>query len=51
VAVLLLNNGDSAAPAVANANLTLADFQKIRRWFVMPDDDFPRTSTQKPKLE
>lgn len=50
-AVLLLNNGDSGSAAVANANQTLADFQKIRRWFVWPDDDFPRTSTQKPRLE
>ena len=56
-AVLLLNHGDSnngssdGAAAVAKANQSLADFQKIRRWFVWPDDDFPRTSTQKPKLE
>ena len=50
-AVLLLKNGDSSSAAVANANQTLADFQKIRRWMVWPDDDFPRTSTQKPKLE
>jgi long-chain acyl-CoA synthetase len=50
-AVLLLSNGDSGNLAIANANQTLADFQKIRRWFVWPDDDFPRTSTQKPKLE
>lgn len=50
-AVLLLNNGDSGGAAVANANQSLADFQKIRRWFVWPDEDFPRTSTQKPKLE
>jgi long-chain acyl-CoA synthetase len=50
-AVLLMNNGDSGSLAVTNANQTLADFQKIRRWFVWPDDDFPRTSTQKPKLE
>jgi long-chain acyl-CoA synthetase len=50
-AVLLMNNGDPGNTAVANANQTLAEFQKIRRWFVWPDDDFPRTSTQKPKLE
>jgi long-chain acyl-CoA synthetase len=50
-AVLLLNNGNSGGAAVANANQSLADFQKIRRWFVWPDEDFPRTSTQKPKLE
>ncbi len=50
-AVLLVNNSDSGSAAVAAANQSLADFQKIRRWFVWPDDDFPRTSTQKPKLE
>jgi long-chain acyl-CoA synthetase len=50
-AVLLMNDGDSGNTAVANANQTLAEFQKIRRWLVWPDDDFPRTSTQKPKLE
>jgi long-chain acyl-CoA synthetase len=50
-AVLLLKNGDSGNTAVANANQTLADFQKIRRWMVWPENDFPRTSTQKPKLE
>jgi long-chain acyl-CoA synthetase len=50
-AVLLLNNGDSGKTAIANANQSLADFQKIRSWFVWPDDDFPRTSTQKPRLE
>ncbi len=50
-AVLLLNNGGSGNAAIAAANQSLADFQKIRRWFVWPDDDFPRTSTQKPKLE
>src|SRR5438270_8163993 len=50
-AVLLLKNGDPGAIAVANANQSLAEFQKIRRWMVWPDDDFPRTSTQKPKLE
>jgi long-chain acyl-CoA synthetase len=50
-AVLLLNNGDSAAAVIVGANQSLADFQKIRRWFVWPESDFPRTSTQKPKLE
>src|SRR5580765_101409 len=50
-AVLLMKNGDSGSTAVTNANQALADFQKIRRWMVWPDDDFPRTSTQKPKLE
>lgn len=50
-AVLLLQDGASADAAVAQANQSLADFQKIRCWLKWPDDDFPRTSTQKPKLD
>jgi long-chain acyl-CoA synthetase len=49
-AVLLLQDGATAEAAVARANQSLADFQKIRCWFAWPDEDFPRTSTQKPKL-
>src|SRR5262245_18745739 len=50
-AVLLLRDGASQQKAIANANQSLADFQKIRTSFVWPDDDFPRTSTQKPKMD
>jgi long-chain acyl-CoA synthetase len=50
-AALLLRDGASPAAVVAQANQSLADFQKIRSWFVWPDDDFPRTSTQKPKMD
>jgi len=50
-AVLLLDgaasNGDAA---VKNANLALAEFQRIRNWLVWPEPDFPRTPTQKPLL-
>src|ERR1700723_1920004 len=50
-AVLLLegaaSNGDAA---VKNANLSLAEFQRIRNWLVWPEPDFPRTPTQKPLL-
>jgi long-chain acyl-CoA synthetase len=48
-AVLLLND-PSMDPAriVAAANKKLADFQRLRRWMVWPDPDFPRTPTQKP---
>jgi long-chain acyl-CoA synthetase len=35
--------------AIERANQSLADFQKIRRWFIWPDADFPRTPTQKVK--
>jgi long-chain acyl-CoA synthetase len=48
-AVLILHGGEADA-AVRRANESLADFQQIRRWEVWPDEDFPRTSTQKPRL-
>jgi long-chain acyl-CoA synthetase len=57
-AVLLLNATDpsqpdfesSAVAAVAGANSTLAEYQRIHKWVVWPDPDFPRTSTGKPRL-
>jgi long-chain acyl-CoA synthetase len=36
--------------AVDAANATLADYQRIRRWIVWPEPDFPRTPTGKPRL-
>jgi len=50
-AVLLLQDSVSADDVVARASQSLADFQKIRCWLAWPDEDFPRTSTQKPKLD
>lgn len=48
-AVLILRDGSgNAESAVQRANNSLAGFQQIRRWLLWPDDDFPRTSTQKP---
>jgi len=50
-AVLLLDAAkQNAGTIVENANRSLADYQKIRRWFVWPDAEFPRTSTQKPVI-
>ncbi len=54
-AALLLRepSGDGAAIAesvVRQANESLASYQRIRRNFVWPDQDFPRTPTQKPLL-
>ena len=51
VAVLLLRDA-AANPAevIAQANRQLAEFQQMRRWVVWPDQDFPRTPTQKSKL-
>jgi long-chain acyl-CoA synthetase len=50
-AVILLRGGVSADTVVGAANQLLADFQRIRSWFPWPDEDFPRTSTQKPKMD
>ena len=39
-----------AAQVVERANATLAEYQKVRRWIVWPERDFPRTPTGKPRL-
>jgi long-chain acyl-CoA synthetase len=39
-----------ASDSVEAANAALADYQRVRRWFVWPDPDFPRTNTGKPRL-
>jgi long-chain acyl-CoA synthetase len=39
-----------AAGIVARVNESLAEFQRMRSWFLWPEADFPRTSTGKPKL-
>jgi long-chain acyl-CoA synthetase len=49
---VLLMNGPAPDPAAAveRANQSLADYQRIRHWFLWPEPDFPRTPTQKPIL-
>jgi len=50
-AVLLLReSGADLEAIVQRANRDLADFQRLRRWVVWPEEDFPRTPTQKPQL-
>jgi long-chain acyl-CoA synthetase len=39
-----------AAGIVARVNESLAEYQRMRSWFLWPEADFPRTSTGKPKL-
>src|SRR5579862_6307451 len=34
---------------IDRANQSLAEYQRMRTWFVWPEDDFPRTSTLKPR--
>jgi long-chain acyl-CoA synthetase len=49
-ALLLDGPGRDPASVISAANNSLADFQRIRRWIVWPEFDFPRTPTQKPSL-
>jgi long-chain acyl-CoA synthetase len=54
-AILLVENGankneDSARETVENANVSLAEYQRVHRWLVWPEPDFPRTPTGKPRL-
>ena len=49
-AVLILRDPEKdAGSIVQNANVLLAEYQRVRKWFVWPEEDFPRTSTQKAK--
>jgi long-chain acyl-CoA synthetase len=36
--------------AIDAANVSLAEYQRVRRWVVWPEPDFPRTPTGKPRL-
>jgi long-chain acyl-CoA synthetase len=49
-AVLILRDSADPEALVKRANRQLAEFQQMRCWLVWPEQDFPRTSTQKPKL-
>jgi long-chain acyl-CoA synthetase len=49
-AVVILRDADAdAAAVVRQANESLAEYQRMHAWLVWPDEDFPRTSTQKPR--
>jgi long-chain acyl-CoA synthetase len=51
-AVLVVKNAekDAAGAAVAKANASLAEYQRMLRWILWPEPDFPRTPTGKPRL-
>jgi long-chain acyl-CoA synthetase len=45
------SSGEELARAsIDAANASLAEFQRVRRWLLWPDPDFPRTPTGKPRL-
>jgi long-chain acyl-CoA synthetase len=48
-AVLILRDAVDPESVVRRANQHLAEYQQMHRWLVWPEQDFPRTPTQKPK--
>jgi long-chain acyl-CoA synthetase len=54
-AIALMDNGTETRAqdlrgAVEKANALLAEYQRVHRWVVWPELDFPRTPTGKPRL-
>jgi long-chain acyl-CoA synthetase len=47
-AIILRDSNADPAPIVQRANASLAEYQRMHTWVVWPEEDFPRTSTQKP---
>jgi long-chain acyl-CoA synthetase len=55
LAIALMSNGTETRAqdlreAIENANASLAEYQRVHRWVVWPEPDFPRTPTGKPRL-
>jgi long-chain acyl-CoA synthetase len=48
-AVVILREHATAKEVVDRANQSLAEYQRMRMWFEWPQEDFPRTNTQKPR--
>src|SRR5205807_3302015 len=48
-AVVILRTEANLEEVVGRANESLADYQRMRLWMQWPEEDFPRTSTQKPR--
>jgi long-chain acyl-CoA synthetase len=54
-AILLMENSSRAKEeavreAIENANASLVEYQRVHRWLVWLEPDFPRTATGKPRL-
>jgi long-chain acyl-CoA synthetase len=54
-AVMLMRDGmqtteGTLRAAIECANASLAEYQRVRRWFAWLEPDFPRTATGKPRL-
>jgi long-chain acyl-CoA synthetase len=48
-AAVILRGDARLEDVVHRANQTLADYQRMRMWVEWPEEDFPRTNTQKPR--
>jgi len=48
-AVLIVRDNARAEEVMERANQSLAEFQRMRMWLHWPQEDFPRTNTQKPR--
>lgn len=48
-AVVILRGEAGLRDVVARANESLAEYQRMRMWVAWPEEDFPRTNTQKPR--
>jgi long-chain acyl-CoA synthetase len=48
-AVVILRDSSDLESVVRRANESLAEYQRVQRWVEWPQEDFPRTNTQKPK--
>jgi long-chain acyl-CoA synthetase len=48
-AVVILRGDTKLEDVVQRTNESLAEFQRMRMWVAWPEEDFPRTSTQKPR--
>jgi long-chain acyl-CoA synthetase len=48
-AVVILRGAARLEDVVRRANQSLAEYQRIRMWVEWPEEDFPRTNTQKPR--
>jgi long-chain acyl-CoA synthetase len=50
-AVVILRDASDLEFVVRTANESLAEYQRMRMWMEWPQEDFPRTNTQKPKRQ
>jgi long-chain acyl-CoA synthetase len=48
-AVVILRAAGDIEAVVRRANESLAEYQRMRMWIEWPQEDFPRTNTQKPR--